>query len=180
MTQTCAQCGHRLGVGRYCANCGGPVASPETWRTDTAERPAVREEVPMVYSGTPPAPRFPLFADEAPRSVPLTTPLAPPALPYPDPQRGRGILLWLVGAVVVVAALGIHLLIGSDGSGNRADEATMPTDAGRPSPDTTRRRPVRRPRHAPAVRRGRHPPVRATWPGSPGPRRRTRPPRAGT
>lgn len=144
MTDTCAQCGHPLGVGRYCTNCGHLVDPSRAWRTDTAERPAVREEVRPEYAGAPPAPRFPLFADEVLRPVPPAAPPAPAPVPAPDPPRGRGVLLWLVGAVVVVvvAALGLHLLTGTDSgsgtsSGNRAGEATRPTGTGRPSPDTT-------------------------------------------
>ncbi|WP_139981119.1 NADase-type glycan-binding domain-containing protein [Nocardioides litoris] len=89
----CARCGHVLGIGRFCVNCGHPRgeavappdASPEAtaggddWRTGTAERPAVRDgaatgptvpppvlppaEPPPAY-GAPGGPRYPLYADE--------------------------------------------------------------------------------------------------------------------
>lgn len=97
----CGQCGHQLGVGRFCTNCGHPVTAGEakdssgtppvgdagyqpafdpTWRTDTAERSAVRARPPLLdprpptpargipaLTDLPDAPsnaRFPLFADE--------------------------------------------------------------------------------------------------------------------
>ncbi len=65
----CAQCGHELGVGRYCTNCGLPVEGE--WRTDTAERPSVPPTVaaggvPPPAFEPPPRARYPLFADEAP------------------------------------------------------------------------------------------------------------------
>ena len=47
---SCTACGHRLGVGRFCPNCGAPVEptsppeAPASWRTDTAERPLPRVE----------------------------------------------------------------------------------------------------------------------------------------
>jgi hypothetical protein len=37
----CVGCGHELGVGRFCTNCGRPVGQSGS-ATDTAERPAVR------------------------------------------------------------------------------------------------------------------------------------------
>ena len=80
---TCTACGHRLGVGRFCTNCGAPVdgsapagapvTTPATsgdWRTDTAERrlgplttPADPRTPPAAVA-PPPPPRYPLFADE--------------------------------------------------------------------------------------------------------------------
>src|SRR4051812_22396444 len=77
---SCTVCGHELGVGRFCTNCGAPVAAPD-WRTDTAERklgappaplaPAPVAPVAPADPRTPPAavappppPRYPLFADE--------------------------------------------------------------------------------------------------------------------
>ena len=64
----CVECGHELGVGRFCTNCGHAVGAPAThddtaeraagWRTDTAERPRV---------GPAPAP--------PPAAAPTPTPL---------------------------------------------------------------------------------------------------------
>lgn len=85
----CAKCGHELGVGRYCTNCGHPVGmpigppviepipepevQPETevepaWRTDTSERP----QPPAPPADLPPAPEGP-------------PPVAPPVAPPPPP-----------------------------------------------------------------------------------------------
>jgi len=79
----CMACGHQLGVGRFCTNCGAsvdsstpdgtPVSTPVTsgdWRTDTAERrlgPVVAPSdprTPPAAVAPPPPPRYPLFADE--------------------------------------------------------------------------------------------------------------------
>ena len=79
---SCTACGHQLGVGRFCTNCGHPVdasdpptappvSTPVTagdWRTDTAER--LRPPPPPTHAPRPPRshrrppPRYPLFADE--------------------------------------------------------------------------------------------------------------------
>src|SRR3954452_3725413 len=77
---SCTSCGHQLGVGRFCTNCGAPVDSstpdstpvstPVTdgdWRTDTAERhPPVATDprTPPSAVAPPPPPRYPLYADE--------------------------------------------------------------------------------------------------------------------
>ena len=79
---SCTSCGHQLGVGRFCTNCGAPVDSstpdgtpvstPVTpdgdWRTDTAERrlsaAAADPRTPPAAVAPPPPPRYPLFADE--------------------------------------------------------------------------------------------------------------------
>src|SRR4051794_34903144 len=66
---SCTECGHQLGVGRFCTNCGAPVAELD-WRTDTAERklgepvPASDPRTPPAVVAPPPPPRYPLFADE--------------------------------------------------------------------------------------------------------------------
>ena len=86
---SCTSCGHQLGVGRFCTNCGAsvdsstpggtpvgtPVAPPpsgppsdEDWRTDTAERRLSRAQAdprtPPAAVAPPPPPRYPLYADE--------------------------------------------------------------------------------------------------------------------
>lgn len=80
----CTSCGYQLGVGRFCTNCGHPIdastprpsASPSPGAVpsaDTAERRAARRSlamepapprIPPSAADPPPAPRFPLFADE--------------------------------------------------------------------------------------------------------------------
>ncbi|NHC22556.1 zinc ribbon domain-containing protein [Nocardioides sp. IC4_145] len=95
--ENCTACGARLGPGRSCPACGHPVEAPDLsdWRTDTAERPALRD-VPL-------APRYPLYADEAPAP-------APPG----SGGRRRGWLPWAAGsaALLLVAGLGTALLVG--------------------------------------------------------------------
>ena len=85
---SCTSCGHQLGVGRFCTNCGAPVDSStpdgtpvstpvtppvtpapaqDDWRTDTAERRPPRPadpRTPPAAVAPPPPPRYPLFADE--------------------------------------------------------------------------------------------------------------------
>jgi hypothetical protein len=82
---SCTSCGHQLGVGRFCTNCGAPVDSStpdgtpvstpvtpppsgDDWRTDTAERGLPRQQpdprTPPAAVAPPPPPRYPLYADE--------------------------------------------------------------------------------------------------------------------
>ncbi len=104
---SCTACGHQLGVGRFCTNCGSPVDSstpdgtpvstPVTdgdWRTDTAERklgpPLVPSDprTPPAATAPPPPPRYPLFADEVDGwtpSEPLTPASGEAALATSDP-----------------------------------------------------------------------------------------------
>ena len=174
----CTQCGHPLGVGRFCTDCGHPVdetgpVSEDTggvddWRTGTAERPAVLDESePTVVVRRPvlpppvqtpnEAPRYPLYADEAP---PVPAPPPQPA-PYvapvdlaPDPslESHRHVgerpprsaaavwLPWVVGGVVLllVGSLGIWLLLGTgdDTSPASSDTASDPA-AGSSEPSQT-------------------------------------------
>ncbi len=129
----CSNCGHELGVGRYCTNCGvavGPVADDAPaadldWRTDTAERPPVPPppprtpppSIPPPSTWPPPAPagaatavspRFPLFADE----------LAPAPVAEATPHRAGGprwpVWLAVAAVLIVVAALGVRLLASDD------------------------------------------------------------------
>ena len=95
MTTTCASCGAEVGDAAACPQCGHAVLSPQSappppsvrpdWRTDTAERPAVRAPVePAPAVVTPGPPRFPLYADETADSVeahvgPGRPPAPPPA-----------------------------------------------------------------------------------------------------
>jgi len=102
----CTQCGHVLGLGRFCNNCGAPVAPRpdpllDDWQDSTAERrsastsapattptttpattatpPRVTDPAPRVPPAAgepPPPPRFPLFADEV---VAEETPAPSPA-----------------------------------------------------------------------------------------------------
>ncbi len=111
---SCTACGHQLGVGRFCTNCGAPVDSstpdgtpvstPVTdgdWRTDTAERRLSAAQAdprtPPAAVAPPPPPRYPLFADEVEGYTPYgpvtpavaeSTPAAVAAAPVePAPQE---------------------------------------------------------------------------------------------
>jgi hypothetical protein len=88
---SCASCGHQLGVGRFCTNCGAPVDSStpdrgaDDWRTDTAERRLTRNpadpRTPPAAVAPPPPPRYPLYADEVDRY----SPVGPLHTAAPDP-----------------------------------------------------------------------------------------------
>jgi hypothetical protein len=139
----CTQCGHPLGVGQFCTNCGQPVdesgpVSEETfaaddWRTGTAERPAVAGHTePTIEVGRPvlpppvttanEPPRYPLYADEAlPADEPVVDPMTDTTESYRhvgerQPRSAAAIWVpWIVGAavLVLVGAVGIWLLVGS-------------------------------------------------------------------
>ena len=186
--EPCARCGHTLGVGRYCVNCGHPRGQavepqePDDWRTGTAERPAVPAapvvppsapaspswtEVPPAPTpppgtppavfGTPPRPRFPMYADEPAPEEPTGllpaqgwgTPAAGVGTPADGPdgtghrrQRGRSALPWVLVAAVVlllVAAVGVFLVLrggddGGDATASDPSAATTTTDDGRSEP----------------------------------------------
>lgn len=91
----CTSCGHELGVGRFCTNCGHPVT------------PGAGSD--------PPAPRHPLFADEAEPVQPVghTEPTHHRAAP---PPRAWGPWLAIAAALVVVLVLvlGALRLAGDD------------------------------------------------------------------
>lgn len=90
---SCASCGHQLGLGRFCTNCGAPVdssvpATAEEWRTDTAERrlPLVPADprTPPAAVAPPPPPRYPLYADEVDRYSPVGPLVAATVAPPPE------------------------------------------------------------------------------------------------
>ena len=107
---SCTSCGHQLGVGRFCTNCGAPVdpsvpdgtpvstpvtppPSGDDWRTDTAERrlsqAAADPRTPPAAVAPPPPPRYPLFADEvegySPYGPLITTTSEPATEPATEP-----------------------------------------------------------------------------------------------
>lgn len=119
--ENCASCGHVLGVGRFCTNCGHPVGAPvpqdppvDDWRTGTAERPMVVSPV-------------------------LVAP--PPARTRAPFHRGpRGWIPWAVGivALAIVGAFGIGLLSRDDepAATGRVVDATRSPKPSSPPPGT--------------------------------------------
>ncbi len=144
----CTRCGHELGIGRFCINCGHPVdvsrGGSDTdlgaWRTDTAERPRVTEPVvPPPVPERPEPPRFPLFADDAGPAVPVVLP-PPPAVVQRPAKGHRGgspaWLPWLVGAglMFLVAGFGAWLLFSG---GDDPQAAQDPPPASNPVAEET-------------------------------------------
>lgn len=151
----CARCGHSLGVGRFCTNCGHAIdrAVPDgdEWRSSTAERPPLPPAAPPPATPPPafelpPQARFPLFADEVDPSAPTLAKAAHPVQPAPAPappptgqptgqssahgrRSGRGVLPWIAVAAVLalVAGVGTYLLLG--GGDDSPDRATDRSEA---------------------------------------------------
>jgi hypothetical protein len=105
----CANCGHELGVGRFCTNCGHPVDAPPPVTPPPPSTP------PPAHPGqVPPPPRYPLFADDAEPAY-----VAPEPEPEPHPhRRPRPVWPFVVAGValllVVGVVAGIALLSGDD------------------------------------------------------------------
>jgi hypothetical protein len=140
----CAKCGHELGVGRYCTNCGQPVggageSQAPDWRTDTAERP--RQPAPQTPPPPapppawtpPPAPRFPLYADEVAEPDDELS-------PQTRHRRSRPMGGWLALAVVLVLVLliGVWLVTTGDDDeppGAKPPATSAPTTGDEDKPD---------------------------------------------
>lgn len=111
--RSCTQCGHQLGVGRFCTNCGAPVpggGAHAAWRTDTAERQPVAAPAPS--RPEPPA-------DDV-------RPL-PPLVPEPPRHREREPVAWLpwvagFALLAVLALVGALLLFSGGGDPAAVDE----------------------------------------------------------
>ena len=134
-TTPCARCGAPLSGGRFCTNCGAPVATAPTEPRDpayddastTERRYDVPDEPTRHAVGEPlmaePVQPPPLFRDEVyPLPPPAAAVHAEPEYPEaaPPPRRSPGVGLWIGAAVglVVVLVLGAFLLLsgGSDDS----------------------------------------------------------------
>ncbi|GAA1152291.1 zinc ribbon domain-containing protein [Nocardioides aquiterrae] len=108
---SCANCGHELGVGRFCTNCGHPVDAPPP-----APPPPPSTPPPAQAGQVPPPPRYPLFADETEPAY-----VAPEPEPGPEPhphRRPRPVWPFVVAAVALVLVAGVlagvGLLAGGD------------------------------------------------------------------
>lgn len=139
--EQCARCGHELGIGRFCVNCGhptaadaaadtaagstgdtGPGAAPtEVARpTESPWGPVAPAAPPPAYA-TPPQARYPMYADDPAPEHPTWT---QPAVPDPSATRRRPVLPWVLAglALLLVAAAGVFLLLGT--GDDDAPEAT--------------------------------------------------------
>ncbi len=149
----CANCGHQLGVGRFCTNCGQRVDQQQEWQDAAPIQPPPAVEPPSQA-------RYPLFADDVvqPAPIPPQPTGEPDVAPPPEwfsreparPPRSRradgaraGWLPWVVGAVGVIlfAMVGTLLLFTGDddedpGGNDRADDTTSSAStapSGKPS-----------------------------------------------
>jgi hypothetical protein len=76
----CTSCGSQLGVGRFCTNCGAPIAGREaTAAPPPVAQPTVRR--PVVAPDAVYGSRYPLYADDAATSVRPALPVPPPPAP---------------------------------------------------------------------------------------------------
>lgn len=139
------KCGHQLDVGRFCLNCGHPV-DDGSWRTDTAERPAITgSNPPSSAPSSPPAitpppvlgqprePRYPLYADEVGRRDELgPRPDAPPGGGHRS-TSSPGAPRWLpwvavVAALLLMAVIGVVLLT-RDGGDDKQEPVSSQTSS---------------------------------------------------
>lgn len=134
----CASCGAGLGQGRYCTNCGAPVAGiAAPVHESSAEQ--TRQRMPAVAPGPTTSTRYPMYADEVTDDDRVRW--APPPAPG-ESRTARRPVAWL-GAVVLVlllvAVLGVWLTSGDDGAEDptqsRPAAAADPDDADDPADD---------------------------------------------
>ncbi|HWJ11546.1 MAG TPA: zinc ribbon domain-containing protein [Nocardioides sp.] len=148
----CTSCGHELGVGRFCTNCGRPVPgrhpeavpAPDVPPAPVTARPPAPPTavVPPPVGALPPAPRYPLFAETGsadpqatvarPAAGAGTTSLPPVGPPTGAPHglpagAGRTTprwIPWLVALVLLalIGGVGGYLLASGDDTGDRAGD----------------------------------------------------------
>lgn len=145
----CTSCGHELGVGRFCTNCGKPVPGRHPEAAPGSSAPAAPAPVvPPPVGQLPPSARYPLFAD-APTPAPDATatridPVPPPPPPTmagtpaapPRERRRSAWLPWVVAVVLLalVAGAGAVLLVGDGDDDKAADDRS--SDSSEPSGDS--------------------------------------------
>jgi hypothetical protein len=160
--EVCSNCGHQLGVGRFCTNCGQRVDNaPTEVAVEPHPDPDAAPTLPPPAVEPPPQARYPLFADEAVRPVTSATPrisVPPPGPPPPEwfsrertpPPKSRRAegsrwLPWAVGGIGVLlfAMVGsLLLLTGDDDDPVATDRAgaidtTEPATSGKPNKPRT-------------------------------------------
>lgn len=84
--ERCSGCGHVLGSGLFCTECGRPAGDLEDWRTGTAERPAVGPVPSLAEPPVEPPVELPAEPSASPPAEPLIARLPPPAT-APPPAR---------------------------------------------------------------------------------------------
>ncbi|MFZ2013811.1 MAG: hypothetical protein WAV00_08325 [Nocardioides sp.] len=155
----CAHCGVPLAdAGRFCSNCGAPVA-PVTLRPTPPATPApVGQPSPeadpyeSLYAAPAPAATPPpvVESDPPPTAVaqqPPAPPLEPPAEalpPEPTPTRGPGPGLWIGAAALLVGVLllGSYLLLHGAGGGSTAASSTPLVPKPQPTSQTPSKAPT--------------------------------------
>ena len=132
----CMHCGVPLvTAGRFCSNCGAPVA-PVTLRPTVPAPPAggdaaADDPYESLYAAPPPAPVPPPVVEPAPPPATFTAPppYAEPLPPEPVPPRGSpGPGLWIGAAILLVGVLvlGSYLLVHGAGGGSPSASSTPP------------------------------------------------------
>lgn len=150
----CIACGHELGIGRFCTNCGRPVPGRHPEAMPPIDAPTAPRATPPIEppsaSQLPPSARYPLYAEAppterspAPPVMPAPAPVRPPAPSYDAPRSAPAWLPWVIALVVlaIVAGVGAFLLIGggdqtaADGRDDQTGETVRPADSGTDGPE---------------------------------------------
>lgn len=136
----CTSCGHELGVGRFCINCGRPVPGRHPEADPTSGMPAgataTTAMVPPPSGQPPPSARYQLYAEAQDTVIRPAGPMPP----VHDDRPRRRWLPWVATVVVlaVIAGLGTFLLLSSGDDKATEDRASddrtsgqdpVPTDA---------------------------------------------------
>ena len=145
----CTHCGHALGIGRFCTNCGQPIPGRHEGvpAASAAPAPDAPPDAPPQAPppAMPPATRYPLYADDPPPgprptapptvTAPPVHPAVVPTVPRDPSSRPPAWLLWAVLALVVALVLVVVLVVVL-----RGDEEPTAKDPGRASAATSQGR----------------------------------------
>ncbi|MGA8255013.1 MAG: hypothetical protein WB767_00405 [Nocardioides sp.] len=140
----CARCGHALGIGRFCTNCGHPVGQPVPPEDPLVDPTAPAPAPPA--DDLPEGPRYPLYADE----------LEPTTSTWVGPRSGAGrsrsgvLPFAAAGLALVLAVLvGVNLLGGDD-----SDDPATPANVATPSSGVTESADPSEPLPSPSIEPG--------------------------